>query len=397
MSDTKPGDDVFDEPEPPMDFTEAATTGVIELVARPFPDFKLPPKDDPSILIGNRWLSRGDIAILASTSGMGKSSLSLQAATHWALKLPLFGGFPVSRPLKSLFLQAEDGDGDIAEMFLSFEHAMGLTPEQVETMRANVIIVTDRIHRGLSFRRELKRLLTLHHPDLVWINPLLAFLAGDVKDSTDVGQFLREQLNSLNEPPTFAYIIVHHANKPPKERAERQWNEVMYEMTGSADLTNAARAILSLQATATEGQFKLIGAKRGLRAGLTRKVPGTLNASIMFDEPTAVINVKHSKERLDVGGQNIPVIHWTRCDDETDPERNKGGRPSLYTFADISKWVPATAATAKPHQQIYKDCEDRVEFKGGTAKNILIRAAREGLVKTVDRPGLGQCYYLPVA
>jgi hypothetical protein len=92
------------------------------LQARPLGSFKLPAPGDPSVLIGNRWLSRGDIAILASTSGMGKSSLSIQAATTWALGRDLFGGFKPHRPIKSLIMQAEDGEGDIAEVKHSMYH-----------------------------------------------------------------------------------------------------------------------------------------------------------------------------------------------------------------------------------------------------------------------------------
>ena len=387
-----PMDDIFQEPGLDLD---AKAPPQIGLVARPFPSFILPEASDPSILIGNRWLSRGDIAILASTSGMGKSSLALQAATHWALQLPLFGGFKTVRPLRSLIFQAEDGEGDVAEVFLSLQQAMKLTGEQVEAMRANVLIVTDRIHRGMSFRAELKRQIELHKPDLVWINPLLAFIGGDVNDSTDVGVFLREQLNSLNEPARFAYIIVHHTAKPPKEKRERQWNEVMYEMAGSADLTNAARAVLCLQATNVEGEFRLIAAKRGQRAGLTHLVPGTINANLQFEQPTSTVTLRHSKERMEVGGQDLGVIHWERCEDAP-PESagNKGGRPPKYTMADFLKHTPVGLAAALPAVQIWKKARTESGISEGGFKDLISRAARDGQVMRAEKPGVGPVFYL---
>ncbi len=284
----------------------------IELTAKPLTDFDLPSRDDGSVLIGDRYLSKGDGAILCSTSGMGKSSFSIQAATTWALGQPMFGGFHPSRPLKSLMFQSEDSEGDIAEVKLSLFHAMKLDDKQVATVGDNVVIVTDRIHRGDAFMVELKRQIGLHKPDLVWINPLLAFIGGDVNDAQEAGKFLREGLNSLNEPAQFAYIIVHHTSKPPKEKSDRKWNEVMYDMAGSADLTNWARAIISLRPGDDEGKFNLVLAKRGRRAGFTREKKGKIAT---FMEPVTTISVKHSTERFTPDRYEMPVIHWSVCDD----------------------------------------------------------------------------------
>ncbi len=364
-----------------------------ELLARALGSFDLPPANDSSILIGNRWLSRGDIAILASTSGMGKSSLSIQAASAWGLGTQLFSGFTPNGPLKSLIIQAEDGDGDIAEVRLSLEHAKQYTPEQKALLNQNVIIVTDRVHRGLSFRAELKRLLALHKPDIVWINPLLAFIGGDVNDSTDVGTFLREQLNSLNDPPTFAYIIVHHTAKPPKERAQRQWNEVMYEMAGSADLTNAARAILALQATETPGEFNLILAKRGARAGLTKPVP---QGAGFRQEPVTTITLRHSKDRMEVNGQNLPVIHWERGEDRTpEQQAQRAGRKPSNTIDKYVAKIPTTPADAAPPPRIFKAVENLTDMTRQGFHKMLIRAYEDGRLKMVEKPGLGPCFYLP--
>ncbi len=360
----KPSETMF----PPADQAPDLT-----LKGRPLGDFNLPAKDDPNVLIGNRWLSRGDIFILASTSGMGKSSLSIQAAVTWGLGLKLFDGFLPHRPLKSLIVQSEDGDGDIAEVRLSIEHAMNLTTEQKAQVNENVIIVTDRIHRGLSFRAELKRLIAIHKPDLVWINPLLAFLGGDVNDSTDVGNFLREQLNSLNEPPQFAYGIVHHTAKPPKEKAQRQWNEVMYEMAGSADLTNAARAILALQATEKQGEFKLICAKRGPRAGLTEKIPGVINPEIKFDQPTSVINLRHSNDRMKIGDIELPVIFWERFGPQPKEQKETTtmGRPRAATVDEMLPAFPIGKNKALGFRAVKKYADEIREMGNSAFQNLI--------------------------
>lgn len=365
------------------------------LQAKPLIDFQLPARGDKTILLGNRYLSRGDIGILASTSGMGKSSLSIQAATCWALGRDLFGGFRPNGPLKSLFFQSEDSEGDVAEVRLSLEHAMKLTPDERQQVRERVLIVTDRIHRGLSFRAELKRQLEIHQPDIVWINPLLAFLGGDVNDSTDVGTFLREQLNSLNEPARFAYLIIHHTAKPPKEKKERQWNEVQYEMAGSAELTNAARAIISLQAREAHGEFNLILPKRGQRAGVTKLVPGTTNPELKFEQPTIEITIRHSKEHMDVPGHpgGLPVIYWERFEPApASEETTKAGRPTKYHFQEFREIFPTEESKAMGQKALLKYAYDMSGIKETAFRELLHEAVQDGELRRIKTPG-GFLYY----
>ena len=360
------------------------------LVARPFMSFAMPAKDDPSILLGNRFLCRGDGGILASTSGMGKSSLSLQAATTWALGRPLFGGLdPHGRALKSLIFQAEDSDGDMAEVKFSMIHAMQLTEAEQGQVAANVIIITDRIHRGLSFLTELRRQIAIHKPDIVWINPLLAFIGGDVNDAKAAGEFLREGLNSLNEPASFAYIVIHHTAKPPKERADRKWNEVMYEMAGSADLTNWARFVISLRASETEGRFNLVLAKRGVRAGYTKpSVTGN------FNEPVTVLGLRHSKERMEVFGtdgvaQSLPVIHWEPCEAEAEAPKAppaKPGRKQKYDFAVFRTAFPKLNEPPQTLNIIHRKVSDISAIPLTSFKDLCLRATAAGLLDRVETP-----------
>lgn len=354
------------------------------LRAIPLTEFKLPLKGDNTILVGNRYISRGDIVILASTSGMGKSSLSLQIATCWALGRDIFGAFLPNGPLKSIFFQSEDSDGDVAEVWFSMMHAMKLTTAEIETVRSRVLIVTDRVHRGLSFRAEAQRQIKLHSPDLVWVNPLLAFIGGDVNDSTDVGLFLREQMNSLNEPPAFAFIFIHHTSKPPKEKKDRQWNEVMYEMAGSADLTNAARAILSLQACEKQGHFKLVLAKRGARAGAKKLVLGTVNPEIKIEQPALEIGLRHSIERMDVEGQNLPVIFWEQAEIEADKPKHPGGRPSKYSIDQFLSLFPKPGEPATTIPVLHRKVSMVSGISLSGLKDLVSRAASDGVLLRHD-------------
>jgi hypothetical protein len=302
----------------------------------------------------------------------------------------LFGGLdPHGRCLKSLIFQAEDSDGDMAEVKFSLIHAMRLTAAEQEQVAANVIVITDRIHRGLSFLAELKRQIALHQPDIVWINPLLAFIAGDVNDAKSAGEFLREGLNSLNEPARFAYIVIHHTAKPPKERADRRWNEVMYEMAGSADLTNWARFVISLRASETEGRFNLVLAKRGVRAGYTK--PSTTGN---FNEPVTVLGLRHSKERMNVASadgvaQSLPVIHWELCEAEAEQQKAapmKSGRKQKYNFSDFKAIFPKLDDVPQTLNIIHRKAGSISEIPLTSFKDLCLRASAAGLLDRIETP-----------
>lgn len=363
---------------------------------RPLPTFAIPPKGDASILLGNRYLCRGDGAILSGTSGIGKSSLSIQLAVLWGLNRHTFGIHP-SSALRSLMVQSEDSDGDVAECWASVSHCLQLTAAETALAAQNVHIVTDRTSRGLTFHKALKDHIAGFKPDLVWINPLQAFLDGDITASQDLGRFLRENLNALN-PSQFAYILVHHTTKPAtgKDRAERLWHEVMYDMAGGAELINWARAVLSLRPAAAEGDFNLVLAKRGRRAGVTRQKE---QGAGFVNEPVTTIALKHSTERITTSdGQSLPALFWesrTEVVSSDEPKRS-GGRPSKYTFADYRTVFPAKDSPGLDLAKLWQALQTNGPIQKTSLHEALKRWEQEGAVEVI-RPTAGpQRYRLAV-
>ena len=72
-------------------------------------------QDDPDELLRHRFLCRGGGMLLVGPTGIGKSSFALQCMILWAVGREAHGIRP-PRPLKSLVVQAENDDGDMAEM-----------------------------------------------------------------------------------------------------------------------------------------------------------------------------------------------------------------------------------------------------------------------------------------
>jgi hypothetical protein len=350
---------------------------------RSIASFGVPPETDDSVLLGNRYLNRGDGALFVSTSGMGKSSSSIQAAVTWGVGQPFFGIKP-NGPLRSLIVQAEDSDGDVGEVWVSVAASLNLTPKETELASKNVTIVTERVRRGSAFIAALRGWVRDLKPDLVWINPLLAFIDGDVNDAKDTGKFLREGLNGLNEPPTFAYIVIHHTTKPPSgkdKKAGRAWNEIMYDMAGSADLTNWARAIISLRPTPTQGEFELVLAKRGRRAGVTREVEHGMGTRL---ETVTTIPLKHAEGTIPVPGRSRPMprIFWEYREpsEEVSPAPQKGGRPKTYSFAQFADVIPADASQGLGFNAMFRKAATACGISKGAFDELIREAKAIGLV-----------------
>lgn len=351
--------------------------------------FLLPQDDDPNTLLGDRYLSRGDGAVLVGTSGMGKSSMSIQMAVLWALGLD-FHGIKTAHPRRILMVQSEDSDGDVAEILHSIYHMLNLTDEDRAELDDRLKIVNERVYRGLQFFGELKKLIALHHPDIVFINPLQAFMDGDVTDARDLGVFLRERLNALNTPPSFAYMLVHHTTKPAtgKDRADRLWHEVMYDMAGGAEIINWARAILSLRAAETEGTYNLVLAKRGRRAGVTRLSP---QGAGFREESVTVIPLKHAGgflANLPGRKKDMPIIFWEgRAADPKAAAKPSTGRPEKYAFNDYRTLMPPKTSNGLDVALLHRQLIPNGEIQKKNLQNVLKRWAEEGYVEIIDVPG----------
>lgn len=361
-----------------------------ETPLRPITSFEIQDDNDDAVLLGHRYLCRGHAALLVSGSGMGKSALAYQASIMWSLGKPFMGIRP-RRPLISLHIQSEDDDGDIAEVYASVVAGMNLTPDQQELISQRVIIETDDVSRGERFLRKAAKHIARVKPDLVWLNPLQAFMDGDLKDSQAIGQFCREGLNALNHEKRFAWMIVHHTTKPStaKDVKERNWNEIMYDMAGGADLINYARTILILKATAVEGHFNLLLAKRGKRAGVVEPTEsGTW-------EVTTKIPLRHSRRSMVVGEDNkeLPMVFWepreTDPQDTTPPRAapNKGGAPSRYLAGEMCYYFPASTAEPDGFNTIYTHAKGICGISKSTFSRLRSQLMEDGLVRMTEDGG----------
>jgi hypothetical protein len=186
----------------------------------------------------------------------------MQLMIKWALGQPVFGLEP-ARPLKSLMIQAENDDGDLAEMKDGVFNGLNLTEDEQAEASKNIRVVQESEHTGSDlFRKVIIPLLTKYQPDLIWIDPALSYLGGDMNNQKDVGAFLRNQLGPVLLKHNCGAVIIHHTNKITNS-PDKPITDPAYLGAGSAEWANWSRAVLALRKTDVANLYELVCGKRG--------------------------------------------------------------------------------------------------------------------------------------
>jgi hypothetical protein len=225
----------------------------------------LPPADDPNELLKHRFLCRGGGMLVVGNTGIGKSAFVIQCAILWSVGREAFGIKPRGA-LRVLIIQAENDAGDMAEFREGVLTGIVLTDEE----RARSVIFTacvDSLTGDAFCKSALKPLLEQAKPDIVIVDPALAYLGGEANQQRDVSAFLRNGLNPLLHQYGCGLLLVHHTSKPPQGEQKAAWTagEFAYLGTGSVEWANWARAALAIRSLGSHDYFELRAAKRGKR------------------------------------------------------------------------------------------------------------------------------------
>ncbi|MCE9615065.1 MAG: AAA family ATPase [Lentisphaerae bacterium] len=279
---------------------------------------------DPDELLKWRFLYRGGVCLLCGPTGVGKSALGMQGAMYWSLGRDLFGIMPgevyQKAGMRILIVQAENDDGDLAEMRDGvLKGCEDLSDEEKALARKRVAICTICDKSAEPFAQALRYLLTAGFPgtgqpyDMVIVDPAFAYLGGDSNSQKDVSHFMRELLNPLLQKHRVGMILLHHTNKPLRGKEKDSWaaGDYAYLGAGSAEWINPARAALALRSLGSDTIFELRAPKRGKR----------LRWVDADGEPTVVKYVAHHRE--------AGVICWREATAEEVADvmsKGKGGR-----------------------------------------------------------------------
>jgi hypothetical protein len=170
-----------------------------------------------------------------------------------------------AQPLKILYIQAENDEGDLCEMRDGVLGHLKLNPEERKRLDRNFICVFESSRTADEFVTEtLEPLLKKHSPDLVILDPALAYIGGNASEQETVGRFLRNLLNPVLQTHKCGVFIVHHTPKPNGDgnAKKKLATDFAYAGLGSVEWPNWARFILVLSARHENGIRELRIAKR---------------------------------------------------------------------------------------------------------------------------------------
>lgn len=250
--------------------------------------------NDPNTVLGNRWLCKGGSALIVSQAGVGKSSLMMQAAVHWAVGgRKDFFGIKGKRPLRIVIVQAENDFGDVAEAYQDVVKGANLYPDEMRNLNDNLAIFRDISSVGESFPSMLRDLIVSHRADLIFVDPLLSFAGIDIADQQQASRFLRHDLNRILVETQAVLIAMHHTTKPrsAKDKEGQTVADLAYSGAGSSEFVNYFREVAVLvRQQGEEPIFKFGLTKRRGRAGL-KDINGDFAGEI---------SIRHSKNRGEI-------------------------------------------------------------------------------------------------
>ncbi|HXI83760.1 MAG TPA: AAA family ATPase [Verrucomicrobiae bacterium] len=292
--------------------------GQHEVTVRTLDQFTANEGEASKTLAGKRWLCRGGSVLWCGPTGIGKSSSVMQAAIEWALGRPFFDINPVGN-LQVLIIQAENDDGDMAEMRDGIFRGLNLGEEYRVAVCKAILVVCESVATGQEFIVLLTGLVAKCKPDLVIIDPLFAYCGCNVSDQERMSQFLRNGLNPILQANGCGLILVHHTNKPKTGREKPDWQagDYAYLGSGTAELANWARAVVVIRSIGSHDVFQIVLPKRGKRAGLMDHK----------GEPRYSFHVKHGS----------PGICWELASEDDLTTQGKTPRPGKD---DLLKLIP---------------------------------------------------------
>jgi hypothetical protein len=291
---------------------------------------------DESTLLGNRWLCKGAQAVIHGPTGVGKSSLIMQASIRWILGRSFFGIKPV-KSMKILLIQAENDMGDMSEAFQDMTNAMSnkdiakdevLTNADLDAIRERLVIRRVDSLSGIEFVQYLSHAIDEHKPDIVFVDPLLAYIGGDSLKQEVMSKFLRNLINPILRRTGVLLFWVHHIGKPGKQATgqEKSAEEHKYSGLGSSELQNACREVISLSDEGG-GTFKLEFTKRGRRTGIKDE----------RGKPMTAFNIEHHKDG----------IVWVKCKGAK-ATANKAGQKAIKDAEKLYEYIVQKGRVSSP-------------------------------------------------
>lgn len=230
-------------------------------------------KNDLNNVLGDRWLCRGYIFGFTGPTGIGKSTAMMQTMINWGLGRDFFG-IQCKKPLKSYVLQYENDLGDLAEQFQGIVKGLKIGDHQVEQLNDQIIMRNSMKHVGMDILPLLRSIHRRHAPDILWLDPLMSYIGGDMSDAAYMSEWLQRMLVPFAKETGTIIGLVQHTGKPKdiKQVMKMTSTDMAYQAFGSSIIANACREMVNVtRLKMPDGEpwtFRIDLCKRAKRSGL---------------------------------------------------------------------------------------------------------------------------------
>jgi hypothetical protein len=193
----------------------------------------------PAMIIGNGLLAKHGYTILASSTKMGKTTMSIQMCLCIAGGVP-FLGFPIENPVEILYCDFEGTRESLAT----------LLRKQIKNLIDARSINTEMLHllesRGLCLENKndidwLRSKIEQTNAGLVVIDPISLCMAGDINDIKTV-RILVQTLQKISKEMNNSWFLIHHFGKPSIQK-----REPIHAMLGSSGWGNYCEAFVGME------------------------------------------------------------------------------------------------------------------------------------------------------
>lgn len=317
------------------------------------------PVDYTDNLLGDRLLERCQGLILYGPSGCGKSVAGLQAAAEWAAGLDGLHIVP-ARALKTVVLQTEDSLNDTRESLKGILASSVFTPEKLLLVEQNLIIlqpVPGGTGHGLA--ELLRSACREHRPDILHVNPLLAFCPGD--PARELGGLLYQFVDPVLKENRVGFLGVHHTPKTNnRDTSGYGTHDHQYLAAGDARVANWPRAMIQIEPVA-KGVYRFRLAKRGHRAGWT-----------WDSEPTSERYFKHAASE----------VRWL----DATPEDAQAAE-AVESYRTIATVLPGAGEQGISRERVRQLAKDRLHIGKVKADGWLKLGIEDNIIERVENIG----------
>jgi hypothetical protein len=224
------------------------------------------------LLLGEGFLERRSTLLTIAQSGVGKSSAAMQSCCCWATGRTAFDLDPFNgKRLRIVMIQNEDSRNDLHRQSLIVE-ALNIDAKAKDLLHQNFRIFTVRGKIGIAAIGTIKAILDKQDGcDLLVLNPMSAYAAGDLAKTEDCVDFLYTLWSPLLDDYNCGGWLLHHTPKTIGARRQQQkdWTsfDYMYSGAGAATITNYARGVVTIDPVGNSTTFSWRVAKRLQESG----------------------------------------------------------------------------------------------------------------------------------